>query len=158
MNSKDRVLRLAQLERELRGIQDDQIRSLIDALNPEAANWVAGVARGAGTDETIDITALRGAIQRGRMKGVPERVAAVLTDACLQDCIESLGDHADLPSEDELRAITTGLVERHGVATVRVMFASAVAGEAPASSAINRVLKTDAALALTPAAGPAAQG
>jgi hypothetical protein len=148
MNSKDRVLRLAQLERELRALGDDQFTTLIAALPEEAVTWVANVARGAGTDETIDITALRGAMSRGRLKGVPERVAAVLTDSCLQDCIEALGDKADFPSEDELRGVLAGLVHKHGVQPVRIMLASAVAGEAPASTAINRVLKTDPTLTL----------
>jgi hypothetical protein len=72
----------------------------------------------------------------------------VITDACLNDCVEALADNADLPSEAELAAVTPGLAERHGVPTTRAMFATAVLGEAPASAAILKILKNDPALTL----------
>ena len=61
-------------------------------------------------------------------------IAAVLTDACLADCITELGDNSDNPSTDELKAVLPGIVERHGVASTRIMLAATVAGEAPASA------------------------
>ena len=45
-----------------------------------------------------------------------ESIALVLTDAVLADCIEQLGDHADNPTSDQLRAVLPGIVERHGSA------------------------------------------
>ena len=62
-----------------------------------------------------------------------EAIAAIITDACLADCIEALGDHADNPSTDELREVLPGVVERHGVAVTRIMLAATVVGEAPAA-------------------------
>ena len=76
-------------------------------------------------------------------------MAASVTDACLVDCIETLGERAEFPSEDDLRTAIPGLVTRHGVATTRVMLASAVVGNAPASAAIMAILKSDAGLAPT---------
>src|SRR5690606_360158 len=73
------------------------------------------------------------------------------TDLCLADCIEQLGDHADHPSSDELREVLPGLVERHGLAITRMMLASTVAGEAPASAIIRDLLKNDELVKLPPA-------
>lgn len=46
--------------------------------------------------------------------------------------------------------MTPALVEKHGLATVRMMMAGSVAGEAPASVALTRLLKHDDNLALPP--------
>jgi CelD/BcsL family acetyltransferase involved in cellulose biosynthesis len=82
------------------------------------------------------------------MSGELEQVATVLTDPCLADCIEALGDHSDNPSEAELAEVTPGLIERHGLATVRLTLAASVAGEAAASVLLTRLLKHDDVLAL----------
>ena len=57
--------------------------------------------------------ALRGAMARSE-RPVHVRTAVELTDACLADCIEQLGDHADNPSTDQLKEVLPGIVERHG--------------------------------------------
>jgi hypothetical protein len=75
------------------------------------------------------------------MNGGLEQIATVLTDQCLADCITALGDHADNPSEEQLLEVTPALVESHGLATVRLMLATSVAGEAAASVMLTRVLK-----------------
>ena len=85
----------------------------------------------AGAD--ADAAAIREAIAHGRLDGTLEGMALVLTDACLADCIEQLGDHAENPTSDQLREVLPGLAERHGVAITRIMLASTVVGEAPAS-------------------------
>ena len=77
-----------------------------------------------------------------------EAIAAILTDACLADCIKELGDHSENPSTDQLKEVLPGLVERHGVASVRIMLAATVAGDAPAAAIIRDLLKTDELVAL----------
>ena len=76
----------------------------------------------------------------------------------LADCIKELGDHADNPTSDQLRAVLPGIVERHGLGITRVMLASTVTGEAQAAPVIRDLLKHDDALKLPPAetrpAGP----
>jgi hypothetical protein len=144
VNSKEHVLRLALVERELRAVTDTELATLASATSSEVQQWLAGLC-GTG-DGTFDAQGLRGALKRGRMKGVPDRVSAALTDVCLTDCIEVLGDRSNLPSEDDLRSITPGLVERHGKAVTRLMLASAALSEAPAAAAIVKVLKADPAL------------
>jgi hypothetical protein len=145
--SKERVIRLVHLERELRGIGDAEMAEMIDALPEELREhlnpWCPD-----GEPSAEHIEKLRGAIQRGRLKGMPERVADVLTAACLQDCIEALGDKADYPSLEDLNAAMPGVAQRNGVRRTRLMLASAVVGEAPASAAILKALKTDPALAV----------
>jgi hypothetical protein len=145
--SKERVIRLVGLERELRNIPDPELAEMIDAL-PEDLRALLNSWVPAGEPAAAHVASLRAAVQRGRLKGAPEKVADVLTAACLQDCIEALGDKADLPSIDDLRAVVPGVVERHGVRRTRLMMASAVVGEAPASPAIIKVLKTEPALAV----------
>ena len=75
---------------------------------------------------------------------------------CLVRSIESPGSglladylkHADNPSSDQLREVMPGIVERHNVGIGRIMLASTVAGEAPASAIIRDLLKNDEVLAL----------
>jgi hypothetical protein len=148
MNSKDHVLRLAAAERELRTIPDAKLLDLIDGSEENVRNWVASLAGGADDDGNIDIAGVRGAISRGRMKGLPDKFIANVTDPLLQDCIEALGANADFPSVDQLEAVLPGLVSRHGVGAVRLMLAGAVLGEAPAVMAISKVLKTSPTLAV----------
>jgi hypothetical protein len=91
---------------------------------------------------------IRAGVKTGRIDDSMEAIATILTDACLADCIEQLGDHADNPSTEELREVNPGLIERHGVASVRIMLASTVAGEALASAIIRDLLKSDELVAL----------
>ena len=146
MNSKEHVLRLALVERELRAVTDQEIRKLAKTVPAEVQQWLCTLS--GSTDDSVDPEGLRGAMKRGRMKGVPDRVSTALTDVCLTDCIEQLGEKSDHPSVDDLLAVTPGLVERHGKTVTRLMFASAVLSEAPAGNAIVKVLKTDPTLAV----------
>jgi hypothetical protein len=153
VNSKEHVLRLALVEKELRLLPDDQLGKLVGACPEEAQKWLINIS---GTDdETLSVEGLRGALKRGRMKGLPDRACATLTDACLHDCIEALGEKADLPSEADLMAVTPALAAKHGIGTTRLMLAAAALAEAPAANAIVKVLKNDPSLAI-PAASVSA--
>ena len=139
--SKERVTRLAALDRELRNLTDDQVIELIERL-PEESRAAADRLAGAPTEDgRPNVAGLRASAARARMKGSLERVTAMLSDACLNDCVEVLGDNADRPTELHLQAVLPGLVARHGVPATRLMFATAVAGEAPAVNAIAKILK-----------------
>ena len=94
--------------------------------------------------------AIREAGVKGRVNGTLESIAVVLADACLADCIEQLGDHSDNPTSDQLREVLPGLVERHGVACTRLMLATTVVGEAPASAIVRDLLKHDDDVKLPP--------
>ena len=98
------------------------------------------------------MASIRAAVARGRIDGTMESIVMVLTDACLADCIEQLGDHSDHPTSDQLRAVLPGLVERHGLGPTRMMLASTVAGEASAAAVIRDLLKHDELVKL-PAGG-----
>ena len=89
------------------------------------------------------------------MSGALEQIATVLTDLCLADAIEVLGANSDHPTEAQIQEIVPGLIERHGLPTVRLTFAASVAGEAAASVTLTRLLKHDEVLALPAPAAPA---
>jgi len=132
---KNRLQALGLVDRAIASTTDDELAAAIDELAQSEA----------------DPTTVREAVSRGRMDGTMESVALVVTDACLADCIEQLGDHADYPSSDQLREVLPGIVERHGIGITRLMLASTVAGEAPASSIIRDLLKHDELVKLPPA-------
>jgi hypothetical protein len=146
VNSKEHVLRLALVEKELRLLPDAELAKLVAACPEEAQRWMIAIS--GSDDETLSVEGLRGALKRGRMKGLPDKAAATLTDTCLHDCIEALGDKADLPSEADLMGVTAALAAKHGVGTTRLMLAAAALAEAPAANAIVKVLKNDPSLAL----------
>jgi hypothetical protein len=143
---KTRLQALGLLDRAIGAATDDELEALAGALGDDHREAVERIAG------SLDAEALRAAASKGRVNGTMESLAMVLADACLADCIEQLGDHADNPTSDQLREVLPGIVERHGVAVTRIMLASTVAGEAPASSMIRDLLKHDELVQLPPPA------
>lgn len=148
---KNRIQALALLDRAMMAMTDDEIETLIASLpddHREAIDKICGDGGQKIETPAARTLALRSTVARGRMTGSLEQVATVLTDLCLADCIEQLGDASENPTEADLAEVTPGLIERHGVATVRLTLAASVAGEAAASVVLTRVLKHDEVLAL----------
>lgn len=148
---KNRMQALGLLDRAFNAASDDELATAIDALSDEHREGLESFVDEATPD------GVREAVKAGRIDGGMEAIAAVVTDACLAECIEGLGDNADNPSSDELREVLPGLVEDHGVGITRIMLASTVVGDAPASAIIRDLLKTDELVALPkPDEAPAA--
>jgi len=143
---KNRLQSLGLLDRTFALASDDELKAMIDALDEDHLDALAELI-----ETEVDVDAVRSAITTGRLDGTMEGAAMVLTDACLADCIEQLGDRADHPSSEDLREVLPGLIERHGLAANRIMLASTVAGEAPAAAIIRDLLKHDDLVALPPA-------
>ncbi len=149
---KNRLQALALLDRAMSAMTDDELETLVASLpddHRQALDKICGARDEAGfADDAARTLAIRATVARGRMNGGLEQVTTLLTDPCLADCIEALGEHSDHPTEEQLKDVTPQLVESHGVATVRLMLAGSVAGEAAASTMLIRVLKNDDELAL----------
>ena len=107
---KNRLQSLGLLDRAIRTTSDEELEALIEALSDDHRDAIERFTDGPATPESI-----RDAAAKGRIDGTMEGLAMVLTDAALADCIEKLGDHADNPTTDQLRAVLPGIVERHGV-------------------------------------------
>ncbi len=135
---KSRLQALGLLDRAFANATDEELQTTIDALNEEHRDALDELAGGSASPDSI-----REAIAKGRLDGTMESAALVLTDACLADCIEQLGEHADHPTSEQLREVLPGLCGAHGKAITQLMLASTVAGEAPASAIIRDVLKND---------------
>ena len=146
---KTRLQSLGLLDRSIRATTDEELAALVEALDDDHREAVERFTGGEATPETI-----RAAAAKGRMDGTMEGLAMVLTDSALADCIKELGDHADNPTSDQLRAVLPGLVERHGIGTTRMMLASTVAGVATAAAVIRDLLKHDELVALPKAEPP----
>ncbi len=139
---KNRMQALGLLDRSFKAATDEELTAAIEALDDDHREGLQSVV------DELTPAGIRSAVKAGRIDGDMEAVAAVITDLCLADCIEQLGEHADNPSTDQLREVLPGLAERHGVAVTRIMLASTVAGEAPASAIIRDLLKSDELVAL----------
>lgn len=135
---KSRLQALGLLDRAFANATDAELEAIIGALGDEHREALDELIGGTAGAESI-----RTAIAKGRLDGTMESTALVLTDACLADCIEQLGEHADHPTSEQLREILPGLCEAHGKAITQLMLASTVAGEAPASAIIRDLLKND---------------
>ena len=142
---KNRLQALGLVDRAFANTSDEELDAAIGALGDEHRSALDELVNG-----DADAASVREAVSHGRMDGTMESIALVVTDACLADCIEQLGDNADYPSSDQLREVLPGLVEQHGLGTTRLMLASTVAGEAPASSIIRDLLKHDELVKLPP--------
>ena len=143
---KNRLQALGLLDRSFGASTDEELTAAVEALDDDHRDALTEVLKGEPTPETI-----RDAIGHGRIDGTLEGIALVLTDTTLADCIEQLGDHAENPTSDQLREVLPGIVERHGVALTRMMLASTIVGEAPASAIIRDLLKHDELVQLPPA-------
>ena len=139
---KNRMQALGLLDRAFKAAGDEELTTAIDALSDEHREGLESFVDEATPD------GVRAGVKSGRIDGGMEAIATVLTDACLAECIEGLGDNADSPSSDELREVLPGLVEHHGVGITRIMLAGTVVGEAPAAAIIRDLLKTDELVAL----------
>jgi hypothetical protein len=143
---KSRLQALGLLDRAFANASDEDLTGAIEALGDEHREAL---------DELVgaeaDAAGVRDALVRGRLDGTMESIALVLTDLCLADCIEALGDDADRPTTDQLRDATPALIESHGLGITQLMMASTVAGEEPAAAIIRDLLKNDDALKLPPA-------
>jgi hypothetical protein len=156
---KNRLQALALLDRALMATTDEELEALVATLpddHRDAIDKICGAREGGFADPAARTLAIRSTAARGRMSGALEQICTVLTDPCLADCIEQLGDNSDNPSEEDLAEVTPGLIERHGLAAVRLTLAASVAGEAAASPLLIRLLKHDDVLALPNDAEPAA--
>jgi hypothetical protein len=140
---KNRLQSLGLLDRAIRSTSDEELEALIETLSDDHREAIERFTNGPATPDSI-----RDAAAKGRIDGTMEGLAMVLTDASLADCIEKLGDHADNPTTDQLRAVLPGVVERHGIGVTRIMLASTVAGEATAANVIRDLLKHDELVAL----------
>ena len=143
---KSRLQSLGLLDRAFAGATDDELIAARDALGDDHLDAFEQLV---GVDADAD--EIRAAIARGRLDGTLESAALVLSDACLAECIEQLGDHADHPSSEQLRDVLPGIVEQHGLGITRIMLASTIAGEAPAAAIIRDLLKHDELVKLPPA-------
>ncbi len=151
---KIRMQALSLLDRAFAAMTDEELATTVAALPDDhvaALDELCGAREGGFTDADARVVAMRATVARGRMNGGLEQVSTLITDPCLAKCIEALGDHSDDPTEDQLLEATPALIEEFGLATVRLMLASSVAGEAAASVMLTRVLKHDDTLALPPA-------
>ena len=133
---------LGLLDRSFKAATDEELAAAIEALDDDHREGLESFVEAATPD------GVRAAVKAGRINGDMEAIAAIVSDLCLADCIKELGDHADNPSTEQLKEVLPGLAERHGVAITRIMLASTVAGEAPASAIIRDLLKSDELVAL----------
>jgi hypothetical protein len=151
---KNRLQGLTLLDRALTAMTDAEMETLVAELPDDhrtALDDVCGARAGGFTEPATRTLAMRATAARGRVNGGLEQITTLLCDPCLADCIEALGDNSDNPTEDQILEVTPALIDKHGLATVRLMLAGSVAGEAAASVALTRVLKHDETLALPPA-------
>ena len=140
---KNRLQTLGLLDRTFAVANDGDITALVEALDEDHMEALTELVGG-----EPDAVRVRDGVSRGRLDGTMEGIAIVLTDACLADCIEELGDAADYPSTDDLNEVLPGIIERHGIPATRIMLAATIAGEAPAAAIIREILKSDETLGL----------
>jgi hypothetical protein len=150
---KNRLAALSILDRAFRLLDNDRIASLYEGLEDEskdAIQHIAGV-KGENLDTPTLISTVKATVVKGRINGDLERLSILLTESCLNDCIEALGDRSDDPSEEELRGVLPDIIAKHTLPVTQVMLASVVTGEALASPIITRLLKYDDDWKLPPA-------
>ncbi len=113
---KTRLQSLGLLDRALRAMTDEELDTAVAALGDDHREAMERLVGGEVTPDSI-----REAAAKGRIDGTLESIGLVITDAPLADCIEQLGDHADNPTSEQLRAVLPGIIERHGLGVTRLM-------------------------------------
>ena len=150
---KNRLQALTLLDRAFAAITDEELAAIVVTLPEDhvaALDELCGAREGGFTDVAARNIAVRATAARGRMSGELETISTLVCDPCLEKCIELLGDNAEDPTEDQLLKVTPKLIKEFGLPSTRLMIASSIAGEAPASEMLARLLKHDKKLALPP--------
>lgn len=142
---KTRLQSLGLLDRTLSLATDAELAALVAGLDEEQLEALQSVVPG-----ELDPVHLRDAASRGRLDGTLESIVFLLARKCYEDCVEQLGDHAEHPSTEDLQSVLPGIIERHGLATTRMMLADAINGEANAAPILRNLLKNDDVLKLPP--------
>ena len=150
--AKNRIQSIGLLDRTFGLVPDDALVAAVEALSEDHREAFDDIVR-AQPDTAPDAAQIRAAAQAGRLDGTLESISLIVTDAALADCIEQLGDNAELPTSDQLRDVLPGVIERHGKEVAQLMLAATVAGDAPAAPIIRDLLKHDDLVKL-PAAEP----
>jgi hypothetical protein len=75
-------------------------------------------------------------------------IAFSLAESANDDAVEALGEAHEDPTLDELRAVLPGVVETHGLPTVKLMLAAYAASDAQSQPVIKELLDTDEEYAL----------
>ena len=148
---KTRLQALSLLDRAFTAVTDEELDTLLAALPDDHRNAIDEICdspEGGFTDPAARRAAVRANAASGRLNGMLEQLSTVMSDPCLHQCIELLGDASDNPTEDQFLATVPTLLEAHGLAAVRLMMASSIAGEAAASIMLTRVLKGHETLGL----------
>ena len=150
---KNRLQALTLLDRAFGAITDEELAAIVATLPEDhvsALDELCGAREGGFTDVAARNIAMRATAARGRMGGELEQLCVLLCDPCLEKCVDILGDDSEDPTEDQLLKATPKLIKDFGLPVTRLMIASSVAGEAPASEMLTRLLKHDKKLALPP--------
>ena len=151
--TKAHIAALSLLDRALIAVTDEELTALMAGLPEDHVAAIKRISdvRDDEAAEDVVVAAIREAAHKGRLNGDLQRLGVVLSDACLADCVAQLGEAADMPTEEDIQKVLPALVEAHGVGVVRLMLASTVVGEAPASAIIIAMLKSDETVQLPPA-------
>ena len=102
---KNRMQALGLVDRSFKAATDDELTTAIEALDDDHREGLESFV------DSLDADGIRTAVKAGRIDGGMEAIAAILTDACLADCIKELGDHSENPTTDQLKEVLPGLVE-----------------------------------------------
>ena len=102
-------------------LDDAELTALARALDEEMREGLAGLIGFPITayDSDADLTsALR---ERSNRRMTSYNVGIVLGDACVQKCIEVLGDASEDPTLDDLQGALPGLIDEFGLGAARLM-------------------------------------
>jgi hypothetical protein len=89
---KNRMQALGLLDRAFKAATDDDLVAMTDALDDDHRDGLESIV------DELTPDGIRSAVRSGRIDGGMEAIATVLTDVCLAECIDQLGDHADNPT------------------------------------------------------------
>jgi hypothetical protein len=143
----------ALLRAALSALDEADLQTALSLLAPPVLGGEAPAVRSA-----INWLRRRGDIKGGLKQcgqGALQLVAEAVCDECLTDTIELLGDHADNPDSQQLRAALRGLPPHHSPEKVNVMLAFVVASRQPAASVSLTVLEERGVTTAAAGRGPA---
>ncbi|GIU86686.1 MAG: hypothetical protein KatS3mg009_1201 [Acidimicrobiia bacterium] len=141
---------LARLRGALAGLDDESLRRGVETMRERSRAEVAQALNLSRAAIHLG-EALAPLVRRKLAAAPPDRqlaVAFALTEAANDATVDALGDrHAD-PSREDLEAVLPGIIEAHGLPTVRLMVAAYAASDAPVQPVMRALLDTDERFAL----------
>ncbi|MCU1429774.1 MAG: hypothetical protein JWL83_3774 [Actinomycetia bacterium] len=137
--------RLERLGAALAALDDDALRSAVDALSEASRTELAGQLQ--LPRPTMHLGAALPPLLRRKLRAAPPprqlTAAFTLVEAANDETVRALGERSDDPSRDDMLEVLPSIIDQYGTALITVLLASYAASDAQCQAVMAELLVSD---------------